>query len=306
MKLRVQPTLIIGAVMLTLPLLSAQTTIIPNANFENWTWVGIHEEPVDWEIRGDDSTGYSASKTVDSYAGTYAIKLQNILLPTDTIPGRASTKEGLDNPAFPWPYPSTRPSNLQGNYKFIPQNDDSCTISIFAFKTGFSSGILPDGILGYALYKLPPASTYSNFDIPINYLDPLLNPDSLNIDLAAFDMFDTQLMVDLEPLGNSELYVDNLRLVWPIGNLDQEDHQINQLYPNPVQNYLTVEMELEPAYYSFMLFDTQGKLVKVLDYGLRQGNVTEQFNLSDLHSGTYVFKVSSEKHVTTQKVIKIK
>ena len=82
--------------------------------------------------------------------------------------------------------------------------------------------------------------------------------------------------------------------VTSITDPEQSGFSVN-VYPNPVQNHLTIEADLQGAEYRIV--NMQGKVVKT-------GKITEtalQIDFSDLSGGTYLLKVNGQN---THKIIK--
>lgn len=78
-----------------------------------------------------------------------------------------------------------------------------------------------------------------------------------------------------------------------------EDNPFCTIYPNPVKDYLEVELELSNA--SFVLFDLPGK--KLLEGQLTQGH--NILKLSNLEKGIYILRLNSDNNYYSTKIIKV-
>ncbi len=78
------------------------------------------------------------------------------------------------------------------------------------------------------------------------------------------------------------------------------------LYPNPVQDYLTLELISSPEYkpISYKIYDAFDRVVVEKDLGIIPGNTIIQADVIDLPQGFYLFKVSVEGVPSVKKFIK--
>ncbi len=74
-----------------------------------------------------------------------------------------------------------------------------------------------------------------------------------------------------------------------------------EIFPNPSQDFLTIQLPNEMINGSIELFDYLGKTVK----SKKISNIDNKLNLSNLNQGLYFVKVSSEGKIGVQKFIKI-
>jgi len=75
------------------------------------------------------------------------------------------------------------------------------------------------------------------------------------------------------------------------------------LYPNPVQNVLTIEMQNVVAISSVRVFNTVGQLVKNITKPALSSAI--ELSVSDLKTGTYIVEVDSDSGKISKKLIKI-
>ena len=74
----------------------------------------------------------------------------------------------------------------------------------------------------------------------------------------------------------------------------------NRIYPNPVTENLTVELNPFEKGTPFQLFDGQGRLVK-------SGTILNEkstLDLTEFSSGIYILKINAQKKIQTFKIIK--
>ena len=74
-----------------------------------------------------------------------------------------------------------------------------------------------------------------------------------------------------------------------------------EIFPNPSQDFLTIQLPNEMINGSIELFDYLGRSVK----SKKINNIDNKLNLSNLNQGVYFVKVSSEGKIGVQKFIKI-
>lgn len=75
---------------------------------------------------------------------------------------------------------------------------------------------------------------------------------------------------------------------------------VKAIYPNPMNNLLTVETE-KPDHYSFEVKSLNGQLL----FSKEMEGTTHQFDLSSFQNGIYFITIRSRDFVTTRKIIKL-
>jgi hypothetical protein len=91
-----------------------------------------------------------------------------------------------------------------------------------------------------------------------------------------------------------------------VGFAQQAEETIVQdisIYPNPANTQLTVELPSNETEYQIQLFDLSGK---VFVSRLVSGKTSEEIDLSDFASGTYLVKLSSNDFTVNKKLLIIK
>ena len=77
-----------------------------------------------------------------------------------------------------------------------------------------------------------------------------------------------------------------------------------KLYPNPVEDYATIEFKLaQSADVNIRVYDLNGREVRNINLGTRSGQLKERFDFSDLAAGTYFMQMQAGKQVTINKFI---
>jgi hypothetical protein len=280
-------------------------TPLPNSGFENWSMHNGRLVPDYW--MGRDT---SATRTTDKYAGTYAVRIQNVVLPGDTIKGQVGSlppdsSEGFQ-PAFPI---SVRHATLNGYYKFTPANGDSCQLIAFIYKHGFVN--LPSfNLLGGGWMCKGTTPTYTPFTLYINYFDSTgtIIPDSCFINFSAFKTVNFTTGAELSPLGNSVLFVDNVSFdgfILGVNNLPEMIQDVN-IYPNPSSAFLHIEMVLKESDYKIDLYDLNGKLVKSIASEKLSGHQNLSVNIKDIAVGDYILMISNKDGYCNRNVTIIK
>lgn len=88
-----------------------------------------------------------------------------------------------------------------------------------------------------------------------------------------------------------------------VDEIDKPTVQLS-LYPNPTSNFLNIYFN-DPAFSGnalMQIYDIQGKLIR--EWQVTMNDITFMYDVSLLHSGTYILKVTSENtEISTQKFI---
>ena len=104
-------------------------------------------------------------------------------------------------------------------------------------------------------------------------------PNGTNSDIIGLDSFSVD-----RPLSTENFFASNYAV-----------------YPNPASNMLNINSKSGAPLKNVQITDLNGRIVKTLN----AGNVSEtQINISDLNSGVYFLKISSDLGVGTTKIVK--
>lgn len=84
--------------------------------------------------------------------------------------------------------------------------------------------------------------------------------------------------------------------------IDTQSFTIDKVYPNPVKDFITVEMNANnPGNIEISLINILGTEVKKwTELSLNQGDQKVKLDLSEFKSGVYILKVSKQDQVKTQ------
>ena len=98
---------------------------------------------------------------------------------------------------------------------------------------------------------------------------------------------------------------DNFYLVDINEVFAEDEQQLNlKLYPNPVSDYATIEIESDSRKdINFYVYDLAGRVVKEQKSQLAVGLNNISLNVNNLNRGTYVIRASSGNKVYSQKFI---
>ena len=238
-------------------------------------------------------------KTTDSHSGTYAAKGVSANFPlgpvTIFIPGMIGTavmdmvgvKALLGKPC-----PDCKPSHLKGYYKFEPVGGDSCAAVILLSK--WNPTAKKRDTIGYGkMVQRSAVSTYTQFDIPVNYsgTGTVDTMTLLVVSSAGFNVIN--FMGSVGKVGNT-MYVDDLTLDYPSGIQQVLMPEVNvRIYPNPASDILHIELSKAVKNGAFEVYNSAGK--QVCSYGVSQtANTVPVYSLVN---GTYYFRLISGKEL---------
>src|ERR1051325_4876143 len=157
------------AFILSSIIVSAQDTL-PNPGFEGWTHSpagGGYDKPNGWSTYNPLSatlSTFTAFKVsgADAHSGTYAIKLVSNELAGQFAPAVVTTGGINANGIYGGIPINSRPTAINGWYKYFPAGSDQAHLEVYLMKQGaqIGSGVFdqPDTI-----------SSWSSFSIPITY-----------------------------------------------------------------------------------------------------------------------------------------
>lgn len=270
------------------------TAQLPNRSFENWHTTSF-EDLSNWFTFNSFTNGenlLSAKKTTDKHAGTYALMLETIYSELfDTI--AFITTGQITQTGVLGGFPITNfPTSLSGYYKYTPQGNDSAVIAVYFRK----NGVYIDSVIKV----LGPASSYTLFDIPIDYTwNPV--PDSTNIGISSSNFYG-----DINNIGiGSKLYLDDLVFS---GSTNVSAKEIQEplnglkISPNPANDIIKIEFgnSLDQDL-SITILDITGKLI--LTETQESFRTYGEIDISSLAAGTYFIICNTNSASTISKVI---
>jgi hypothetical protein len=258
------------------------TQNILNNSFENWTTIDW-EVLTNWESSSQWYIGEPQQpvvKSTDAYSGNFAVELNTFVDSRgDTAwAGLTNGKFGESQISGGVPF-SGNPTAIEFYYQFSPAGSDTGSVSVEFKKTGFMSQWGGNMVFS-------PASGYT---LMSNLLPPLNSPDSIIIILNGGRNPGTQLIVD------------DLNFIFPVGVSEFVDVEKIVAYPNPVKEVLNIRFNLKAdKNIKIKLVDILGKELTSLDFGkLSKGAYNQTFNVSSFSTGIYFieFLIDGEKIV---------
>jgi|WetSurMetagenome_2_1015567.scaffolds.fasta_scaffold17810_3 hypothetical protein len=263
---------------------------VPNAGFENWTT----GEPDSWTTNNSDPY-FPITQSNSSHGGSSALKGECIAFLPPFLPvlGPVGICDGDTDDGFPIEF---RYNSLKGFYKFNSQGGDQIYISLYVVADTAAIGV------GSAL--LNSATSYTEFAIPITYIDPA----TPNKCVISFQIINPVGGVSVT-LG-SEMYLDDLELSMDVVS-DVEDQtqplafQLEQNYPNPFNPTTKISYQiLQNDFVSLKIYDVLGNEVATLVNEEKKAGIYEaEFNAAELSSGMYFYTLQAGSFVETKKMI---
>lgn len=193
-------------------------------------------------------------QTTDATSGDYAVALSGFYsyYVMRMITGRSDQQPG-------WPI-DFRPNRLTGDYKAVLLGDcDSLRTYVDVFLTRHNHESAQRDTIGRASAVLLESDAYQPFQLDILYHDALLTPDTVIIVLAK-ERFGTD--VPPECLECSHVFFDNLSLT----TVTTAQTQLAEtrgviIYPNPANQWTTIESSCAACVYDLAVFDVAGKII---------------------------------------------
>lgn len=266
---------------------SGITQAIPNGQFENWTTQTIYGLN-DWYSQGE-----GVSRTTDSYAGSYAVRLETNLYQGDSgmvyvNPGYISSSEDGFDSGLPF---TNMMDTLCGYYKYIVPGGASDTAAISYMLSGDTTSFAGAGVA----YLLPTAN-YTYFELPIAAFN---STDSMKIDIFSSYSFNGSAV------AGSTLYLDKLLLKSnpTVSISEMMTSSKSYSYPNPANETLNISFDgTFSGDLTLSLYDVTGKVVKKENYSNASASV--QVKTAELLSGVYFYELTNGKQTVRNKFIK--
>lgn len=280
---------------------TAQTTL-DNLDLENWAESNSerYEEPdgpwatanfaVDLEPLPPPTN--PVEKTTDAYSGQYAAKMESLTIFFTFTSGALWTGDfqldianPTDSPKFGVPFTGT-PERFQCHYKYLPMNGDSMDIYSTLFKWNTSTN-QRDTIAHCQLRSTQTVSNYTLLDMEFDYKMENVEPDTIQVvftSSAAGFNFEGEL--------NSQLYVDEVKLVNSVGIIDVLSPEIAvETYPNPATEQITLKLDKTVTNGRLLIFDAMGRLKQSIPTAGKRSLL----DVADWQSGTYYFLLKNEE-----------
>jgi hypothetical protein len=275
---------------------NGQTSVIPNAGFEEWTDFGNYSNPKFWDTPNQETAipfvgVTTVTRSNDAEAGSFSARLEtmHMSLPPIDVPGvitLGTLSVDIAGGTFllEGGVPCTDiPTHLKGYYKFLPQGGDSCAIGIGLTK--YQDGVRDSIGIGYFSEKNT-VSDWTPFSAWIDY-DTLIQPDTMNI-LAL-----STAQESMTP--GTVLFVDDLYLDYTVGVNESDPKTGIDQYNDRETKRLLVFLDFEESQQtSVSLYDMMGKIVFSTPVeGISKGRIVVPY--SNLRKGIYILEVMHDR-----------
>lgn len=258
----------------------------PNAGFENWTQVGNHYDPDNWNTLNPSTSVVgvlSATRATgaDVHTGNYAIKLTTKLVFNLTANGISSTGTIITTP----PYGviggiaiNSRPDSIAGWYKCSPEPGD----------TGFAQMLLLDNngdTVGFTRWWAPssPTTTYARFSQAIDYY---------NSSIPTISQWILSSSKGFNQIVNSAIIFDDLELITnPVGLPENENTSMISLFPHISPGLFSIN-NFTGKRVQICIYDLQNRLV----YNREITETSGQVDLSGKACGLYFYNVKTRNN----------
>jgi hypothetical protein len=110
------------------------------------------------------------------------------------------------------------------------------------------------------------------------------------------------------PQGNWRFNITSPTAIGINGNNIPKEFKLYQNFPNPFNPSTFISFDIpKESYITLKVYDLQGREVKIIIDGLQKaGSFKAEFNASELASGIYFYKLSSDNISFTRKMILVK
>ena len=266
---------------------------VPNGGFENWT----DGEPDFWTTNNAD-TLITITQSNSSHSGSSALKGECIpyFPPFLPVMGPIGICDGDTDDGFPIEF---RYNSLKGFYKLNSQGGDQLFITLWAS--------VDTQAIGVGSILLNNAASYTDFAIPITYIDPA----TPNKCIISFQIINPVGGINVT-LG-SEMYLDDLELSMDMvsdveAELQPFAFQLEQNYPNPFNPSTKISWQSAVSgHQTLKIYDVLGNEVATLIDEYRvAGNYEIDFDATGLSSGVYFYKLIIADYSSTKKMILMK
>jgi hypothetical protein len=199
---------------------------------------------------------------------------------------------GNDDPEGGFPIPNT-PKKISGYYKYSPVGADS-SIFIAQFSKWNQATQQSDSIANIKV-SLPPANTYTFFEIPLNIVWTA-QPDTMLLGFAPSYLDNDTPTVTL----GSILQIDALELEFVSGIIVQLDRYpaFVNAFPNPASDFLNLSFDLSiQTPVVVVVHDGSGRTLRTYDAGWRSGAVDIALPVGEFNAGTYFYSIQTQKGI---------
>ena len=261
---------------------------IPNSGFNNWISKTV-EYPDNWYCDASHFILYNEEfpktvfKTENAYHNDYAICIKSYPIGCDTIMGeiRPFTEQGFFNV-------NHQHQKLEFYYKYLPEGIDTARVSVGMYKDGESIAWGSVEITDHVnLWKKGPVNIY--------YHNQEAIPDSATISITSTTWENRKL---------SELCIDKICFDGDYIPVEEEFASNLRLYPNPVNDILTVLVEnhSRTSKCRVKIVDINGKIQYNCINTLIDSMVID---VSFLRKGFYLIQIDTDNSTIIKRFIKV-
>lgn len=259
-----------------------------NGDFELWN-INSFYRPQSWGAFGD-----SLFRTTDSYAGTYAVRMETYAYDPQNngITSSYITNGTLGQNGFEGGQPYTlQVDTLCGWYKYSASSADS-GVAFIQFKNN-------GNIVGMVGIPFAPAATYTYFELP--FVLPSA-PDTALIIVTSTS--NTAMPADVgNTLTIDELQFKSQPLNTSIRPFDWAGILALNVWPNPNNGQFTVSFHSGTNdVISLLVTDALGRTIRDLQLN-GTGTIREEIDLSNEEKGMYFVRVKQGEKTFTKKII---
>lgn len=271
---------------------------IPNNDFEQWTINGI-----DTTLNGWSQSSFGIQQNPLAFTGQYAVTvwnwyyygkgyISNNLLNALPIIGNFEAEGG--SPI------NFRPAAFSFNYKYelgLNQGaSDSAVVQLSMRKRNLNGSF---DTIAFNVVSLPPTSQFTPYSLNINYLSTAI-PDTFVISFLS----SKSGFCDTNSDGNCLYFtIDNLNFN-SVSNIAETDVDNFNIYPNPVSNFLQIQLpnKLTEQSFSYQIVNLNGQILQeetIL-------NSCTKIELNDqINNGIYYIKLDIGANSFYQKFLKL-
>jgi len=268
----------------------------PSTDFETWTTVESLE-PESWWTPNFALINQTpcVTQSTDAHSGQYALRIENVLSAFGDTLGFATNGYFFNGDFAGGMAIVQNPVKVTGYYKYSPVGNDTALVGVYTskFEPTFGNTVSLDS----SLIKLPAASNYTYFEVPLYYNGwPIA--DTLNITFASGNFQNDSSL--LAP--GSVLLIDDIEVLYnPVAVEDNLNHNQATVYPNPVAETLFIKMLNKATNQIFKLFDAKGALVFEGNCQYQHGMVAA-VDVSEIPQGLYFYQINDGKNNLTGKL----
>lgn len=257
----------------------------PSTDFETWNTVESLE-PTNWWTPNFVLINQTpcVTQTADAHSGQYALQIENVVSNFGDTLGFATNGYFGQNNFMGGMGVLQNPTMVSGYYKYATTGNDTALVGVFIskFDVNSNTSIRLDSML----IKLPAASNYTYFQVPITYNGwPIA--DSLNITFASGNFQNGNNLL----LPGSVLKVDDIEVFYnPVSVQSFEFQNTQNVYPNPAQNMIYIKLAKDKANQTFKLYDAKGALVFEGNCHYQDGTLAA-VDISEVPQGLYFYQI---------------